>query len=117
MSIPDRFYRIAKHKLGEIKDWFDKVDEEEDFEAELQRRRADPRLDAQREAERHADPVGEREWGNASRFWFAVVHSGEHPPFAAGDCAWLTAHVYCACLWKRPAPPKHGRWNREHAAG
>ena len=46
MSIPDRFYRIAKHKLGEMKDWFDKVDEEE-F-ADTQRRR-DPRADARRE--------------------------------------------------------------------
>lgn len=49
MSIPDRFYRIAKHKLGEMKDWFDKVDDEEDAEAELKRRRADARTDAKRE--------------------------------------------------------------------
>ena len=49
MTIPDRFYRIAKHKLGEIKDWFDKVDEEEEFEGEAQRRRADPRTEADRE--------------------------------------------------------------------
>lgn len=48
MSIPDRFYRIAKHKLGEVKDWFDKVDEEEEEDAR-QKRRANPRENAQRE--------------------------------------------------------------------
>ena len=58
MSIPDRFYRIAKHKLGEMKDWFDKVDEEEDFEAELKRRRADSRNDAQRELKDTLAPSG-----------------------------------------------------------
>ncbi len=47
MSIPDRFYRIAKHKLGEVKDWFDKVDEEED--GDTQPRRPEPRPDARRE--------------------------------------------------------------------
>ena len=48
MSIPDRFYRIAKHKLGEVKDWFDKVDEDEETEADAQRR-TPPRPDARRE--------------------------------------------------------------------
>lgn len=47
MSIPDRFYRIAKHKLGEVKDWFDKVDEEEDGDTDA--RRTPPRPDARRE--------------------------------------------------------------------
>ena len=47
MSIPDRFYRIAKHKLGEVKDWFDKVDEEEDGDTDAPRRT--PRPDARRE--------------------------------------------------------------------
>jgi len=48
MSIPDRVYRIAKHKLGEMKDWFDKVDDEEDQDTDSQRRR-DARTDARRE--------------------------------------------------------------------
>ncbi len=49
MSIPDRFYRIAKHKMVEIKDWFDKVDEEEDMIASERRRSAGERTDARRE--------------------------------------------------------------------
>jgi hypothetical protein len=51
MSIPDKFGRIVKHKLGELKDWFDQVDEERDAreEAELRRRRNGS--DAKRELE------------------------------------------------------------------
>lgn len=49
MSIPDRFYRIAKHKMVEIKDWFDKVDEEEDTIASERLRTAGERTDAHRE--------------------------------------------------------------------
>lgn len=62
MSIPDRFYRIAKHKLGEVKDWFDKVDEEEEEDA-LRKRRADPRADARREL---SDSVAASPANNAS---------------------------------------------------
>ncbi len=62
MSIPDRFYRIAKHKLGEVKDWFDKVDEEEEEDA-LRKRRADPRADARREL---SDSVASPPANNAS---------------------------------------------------
>ena len=58
MGIPDRFYRIAKHKLGEMKDWFDKVDEEEEFESDAQRRRIDPRTDANRELRDSLAPSG-----------------------------------------------------------
>jgi hypothetical protein len=49
MSIPDKFGRIVKHKLGELKDWFDQVDDEreERESAEILRRR--DRSDARRE--------------------------------------------------------------------
>lgn len=57
MSIPDRFYRIAKHKLGEVKDWFDKVDEEEEEDAR-EKRRANPREDARRELSDTLTPSG-----------------------------------------------------------
>ncbi len=57
MSIPDRFYRIAKHKLGEVKDWFDKVDEEEEEDAR-EKRRANPREDARRELTDTLTPSG-----------------------------------------------------------
>lgn len=52
MSIPDRFFRIAKHKMGEVKEWFDRVDsetEEEAAEAERKRRTQEARRDARRE--------------------------------------------------------------------
>ena len=32
MSIPDKFYRIARGKLTELKDWFDRVDEERELQ-------------------------------------------------------------------------------------
>lgn len=51
MSIPDRFFRIAKHKLGEIKDRFDQWDEEALEEAEQKRRQQQTRTDARRELE------------------------------------------------------------------
>jgi hypothetical protein len=51
MSIPERFSRIVKHKLTEIKDRIDQWDEEaqEDPEAVEKRRRARTRKDARRE--------------------------------------------------------------------
>jgi hypothetical protein len=51
MSIPDKFGRIVKHKLGELKDWFDQVDEERDAREEAEQRRKRGRTDARRELE------------------------------------------------------------------
>jgi hypothetical protein len=55
MSIPDRFLRIARYKLGELKDYIDQLDEERetraDQEAERRRVSADARADARRELE------------------------------------------------------------------
>lgn len=49
MSIPERFYRIAKHKFSEIRDRVDRWDEEAE-EAETAKLRAtEPRTDARRE--------------------------------------------------------------------
>lgn len=52
MSIPDRFLRIARYKLNDLKDWFERVDEEREArtaEEERRRARSDQRQQAQRE--------------------------------------------------------------------
>src|SRR5579863_2661685 len=51
MSIPQRFYRIARYKLSELKDRFDRMDAEaqEDWEAEQKRRQNQYSEDARRE--------------------------------------------------------------------
>lgn len=50
MSIPKRFYRIAKHKLEGVREWVERMDDEAQREEEARARR-DPRSDAQRELE------------------------------------------------------------------
>lgn len=49
MSIPERFLRIAKYKLSEIKDRIERWDEESQQEAESETRRTQGRADARRE--------------------------------------------------------------------
>jgi hypothetical protein len=49
MSIPDKFGRIVKHKLGELKDWFDQVDEEREAQESAETLRRRGRSDARRE--------------------------------------------------------------------
>ncbi len=53
MSIPERFTRIVRHKISEIKDKFDQMDEEALADpAEMERlRRAEARLNAKQELE------------------------------------------------------------------
>src|ERR1051325_11637035 len=53
MSIPERFYRIARHKLNELRDRFDQLDAEAQEAPEVveKRRRAESRADAKRELE------------------------------------------------------------------
>ena len=57
MSIPDRIYRIAKYKMGEIKDRMDRLDEEVLLNPELRRRiqEAQSRSDARKELEDSAE--------------------------------------------------------------
>ncbi|HLK56785.1 MAG TPA: hypothetical protein VKU00_09485 [Chthonomonadaceae bacterium] len=51
MSIPERFYRIARHKLNELRERFDQMDAEaqETPEEIAKRRRAEAKADAKRE--------------------------------------------------------------------
>jgi hypothetical protein len=49
MSIPTRLYRIAKYKLGEIKERLDQLDEEQARAEEQRLRQAQARTDARRE--------------------------------------------------------------------
>src|SRR5207249_3891740 len=49
MSIPERFLRIAKYKLSEIKERIERWDEEAQQEAETETRRTQTRADARRE--------------------------------------------------------------------
>jgi hypothetical protein len=49
MSIPDRFGRIVKHKLGELKEWFDHVDEEREAKEDVEPVQRRGRSDARRE--------------------------------------------------------------------
>lgn len=49
MSIPTRLYRIAKYKLGEIKERLDQLDEEQARAEEQRMRQAQARTDARRE--------------------------------------------------------------------
>ena len=51
MSIPERFYRIARHKLNELRDRFDQMDAEAQEAPEVieKRRRAEVKTDAKRE--------------------------------------------------------------------
>jgi hypothetical protein len=51
MSIPQRFYRIARYKLSELKERFDRMDEEArvDWEADQKRRHGQYSTDARRE--------------------------------------------------------------------
>lgn len=62
MSIPDRFLRIAKHKLGELKDWFDQIDEERearaDQEVERKRSRDEARQELDDSASVYVPPSG-----------------------------------------------------------
>jgi hypothetical protein len=51
MSIPDKFGRIVKHKMSELKDWFDQVDEEREARAEAEVTRKRTHTDARRELE------------------------------------------------------------------
>lgn len=51
MSIPERFYRIAKHKLGELKEQFDKWDEEAQDETDRKRGQEQVRRTAREELE------------------------------------------------------------------
>jgi len=61
MTIPERFYRIARHKLGEIRDRLDQLDQEVELSPEeLERlRKQKNRADARRELEdATAEPAG-----------------------------------------------------------
>jgi len=62
MSIPDKFLRIARHKLGELKEYIDQLDEEREqrAEQEAERRRigSDARADARRELDEAISPSG-----------------------------------------------------------
>lgn len=51
MSIPHRFYRIARYKLNELKERFDRLDEEAqvDWETDQKRRQTQSRSEARRE--------------------------------------------------------------------
>ncbi len=49
MSIPERFYRIAKHKFSEIRDRVDRWDEEAEEAETAKLRKAETRTDSQRE--------------------------------------------------------------------
>ena len=53
MGIPERFYRIARHKLNELRDRFDQMDAEAQEAPEVveKRRRAESRADSKRELE------------------------------------------------------------------
>ena len=51
MSIPDKFGRIVKHKMGELKDWFDQVDDEREARAEAKDIRKRNTNDAKQELE------------------------------------------------------------------
>ena len=86
MSIPDRFYRIAKHKLGEVKDWFDKVDEEEEEDAR-QKRRADPRENARHELSDSLTPNGNTTGGGSLPRGSSPAAVPMSPPRAPQDYA------------------------------
>lgn len=51
MSLPERLYRIAKHKIGELKDQFDQMGEDAELDPEVaeKRRKAQSRKEARRE--------------------------------------------------------------------
>lgn len=49
MSIPERLYRIAKYKLGELKDRLDRLDDEAQQEWTAEQKRRQSRSDARRE--------------------------------------------------------------------
>jgi len=51
MSIPDKFGRIVKHKMSELKEWFDQVDEEREAREEAEVARKRNHTDARRELE------------------------------------------------------------------
>lgn len=58
MSIPDKFLRIARYKLGEIKEYIDQLDEEREQRAEQESERRRVSSDARAEARRELDEVG-----------------------------------------------------------
>ena len=66
MSLPERLFRIAKHKIGEIKDHIDHIGEDAELDPDVveKRRRAQSRRDAREELD---DTMSDSEIRDASR--------------------------------------------------
>lgn len=55
MSIPDRFLRIARYKMHDLKDWFDRVDEERETDVTEEQKRRRARINQRDEAQKELD--------------------------------------------------------------